>query len=103
MISPIENSGMLLRTQDFSAVRHNEENQTSVAHSQIQGQLDKTEEAMSQTVVSKENSSKSDTNHDAREEGRNKYFDIRKKKKNDAVASEGVVVKKSTTRFDMTI
>lgn len=103
MISPIENSGMLLRTQDFSAIRQNEENQTTVAHSQIQGQLDKTEEAVAHTVISKEDSSRSDTNHDARQEGRNKYIDMRKKKKSDAVAKEGVVVKKTATRFDMSI
>lgn len=103
MISPIENNGMLLRTQDFSAIRHNEDNQSNVAHLQIQGRLDKTEDAVSHTVVSKEDANQSDTQHDARKEGKNKYYDMRKKKKTSEVASDGVVIKKTQGGFNITI
>lgn len=103
MISPLENSGMLLRTQDFSSIRQNENNQGALAHSQIQSELDKTEDVTLHSVVKQDDADKSDTRHDARQEGRNKYYDMRKKKKAEPDLSEGIVVKKSPAKFDISI
>ena len=103
MISPIENTGMIMRTQDFSAVRHNEDNHSANVHVQIQERMDKADEANAHTVIQKDNADSADTRHDARDEGRNKYFSTRKKKQNDDVAEEGVVVVKRKSGFDITI
>lgn len=102
MISPIENSGMIMRTQDYSTVRQNEDNHSNNIHVHIQEQMDKTDDNKSHTVRSRDDADSSDTHHDARDEGRNKYFDTRKKK-SEKVAKDGVVIAKSKNRFDISI
>lgn len=103
MISPIENSGMILRTQDFSGVRHNEENHSANVHVRIQESIDKSEEANAHSVREKDNADKSGTHHDARDEGRNKYFSLRTKQKKEKEQEDGVVVKKKPGGFNITI
>jgi len=103
MISPIENSGMILRTQDFSSVRHNEDNHSANVHVQIQEALDKSDDANAHSVRKKDNADKSGTHHDARDEGRNKYVNLRTKKKNNKAEEDGVIVKKQPGGFNITI
>lgn len=103
MISPIENSGMLMRTQDFSVMRQNEDNHSGNIHVQIQSRMEKTEDVNAHSVVTKDNADGANTEHDARQEGRNRYVNIRKKKKSDALADEGVVVVKKKSGFDISI
>ena len=103
MISPIENNGMVMRMQDFSSIRQNEENVSVNQHMQIQDTLDKTDDANAHTVREQSDSDGADTRHDAREEGRNKYFDNRKKKGQNSVPLEGRMVAKGRGGFDITV
>ena len=103
MISPIENNGMVLRMQDFSQVRQNEENVSVNQHVVIQEDLDKTEESNAHSVVKKDNADGTGTDHDARQEGRNKYTDNRKKKNAGSVPSSGRMVAKGQGGFDISI
>ena len=103
MISPVENNGMVLRTQDFTAIRHNEENRANNQHVQIQDTLDQNEDVSAHTVREKDNSDGADTRHDAREEGRNKYVNLRKKNDKKDPLGEGVVVAKKRASFDMSV
>lgn len=103
MISPIENNGMVMRMQDFSSVRQNEENVSLNQHITIQNSIDKNGEAVARSVHEKDNSDGADTHHDAREKGRNKYYDTRKKKSKDESLKDGIVVAKGKSVFDITI
>lgn len=103
MITPIETNGMMLRTQDFSVLRQNEENHLSNQHIQIQNSIDKSGEENARSVQKKDDSNGAGTRHDAKEEGRNKYVNMRKVKKADDPLKEGVVVAKGKGGFDLSI
>lgn len=103
MISPIETNGTVLRMQDFSTIRHNEENHAGNQHLVLQDAQDKAEDTNAHTVQKKADSDGADTHHDAREEGRNKYIDTRKKKDKNPISREGVVIAKQKGGFDISI
>ena len=94
MISPIENNNMVVRAMDFSVIKHNENEQPHNQHVTIQEDIDRRDDAHVMTVREKDNADKSGTEHDAREEGRNKYYNMRKKpdKKDESVPDEGIVI-----------
>ena len=94
---------MMLRTQDFSAIRQNEENHSVLQHVRIQDDKDKEQDANAHSVQKKDNADGSDTQHDAREQGRNKYFDTRKKKKSNDLDDGGIVIAKNRGGFDLKI
>lgn len=81
MISPIESNGMVARTQDYASMRQQDDSKLFGAQLSIQQRMDERDQANVRTVRDANGSGKSDTHHDARDEGRNKYFDIRDKKK----------------------
>lgn len=103
MISPIENNNMVVRAMDYSNVRQNELSQPQTAHVVIQEQIDRKEESNAHSVREKDNSDKSDTHHDAKEEGRNKYFSQRRTKTEKEQLDEGKVVAKSAGGFNVTV
>lgn len=103
MISPIENNNMVYRAQDYSTVRQNELSHPQTTHVVIQEQLDRRDESKAHSVRAKDNSDKSDTHHDAKEEGRNKYFSQRKKKSDKEELDEGIVMPKSSGGFNITV
>ena len=103
MISPIENNNMVVRAQDYSTVRQNELTHAETTHVVIAKEIERKEDSIAHSVTKKDNSDKSDTHHDAKEEGRNKYFSQRKTKKGNESLDEGVVVKKSPGGFNITV
>ena len=95
---------MIVRAMDFQAVKANENEMPHTQHMVIQEDIDKTDDNHVNTVREKDDADKSDTHHDAREEGRNKYFNNRRtKKKDDEVPEEGRVIPLSTGGFNITI
>ena len=104
MITPIENNNMVVRAMDFQAVKQNEIEHPHTQHVVIQEDLDKNESAHVNSVHAKDNADGSGTDHDAKEEGRNKYFSNRKTaKKKDEVPDEGRVIPLSPGGFNITI
>ena len=94
MISPLENNNMVVRAMDFSIIQHNENEHPHTQHVVIQEDIDKRDDSNVMTVREKDNADKSGTEHDAKEEGRNKYVSLRnkdKKEKNE-VPDEGIVI-----------
>ena len=55
------------------------------------------------TVQKKDDSDGANTHHDAKDEGRNKYYNNRNVKKKNALDSKGVVVPKGMGGFDMSV
>ena len=103
MISPLETNNMVVRAMDFQTVRQNEIEHPHTQHVVIQEDIDKNEDANVNTVHTKDNADKSGTEHDAKEEGRNKYFSTRKIKKKDEIPEEGKVIKLGQGGFNITI
>ena len=103
MITPIENNNMVVRAMDYQSVRTNELEHPHTQHMIIQDDIDKNEDSNVNTVHEKDNADKSGTDHDAREEGRNKYFSTRRTKKKDEVPEEGKVIALRPGGFNITI
>lgn len=112
MISPIENNGMIAISQDISAIQQHNDGIATLHQSQIQRAADNQVEENAHSVQKKDDADKPDTHHDAREEGRNKYFNNRKNKPKkgsdadgaqDASPADGFMVPKGPGRFDIKI
>ena len=104
MISPIMASGIALQTQNVNMINHGEENRTQLNYEQTQVTVDNRRDEVHNTVISSQESDSTDTRHDARDEGKNKYFNNRNnnaKKKNPS--SDGVVIKKQGGGFSVSI
>lgn len=103
MISPIENNGMIARTQDYASYRNQEDIKLAGSQVQVREQVEEQNVEHVRTVHQSDDSDKSDTHHDAREEGRNKYFDIRKGRKDEKPETDGKVIVKKNANFDLRI
>ena len=103
MISPLENNNMVMRAMDFSVMKQNENDHPQTQHVLIQENIEKNDDSHVKTVHTKDNADKSGTEHDAKEEGRNKYFSTRNTKKKNEVPDEGVVIPLNQGGFNITI
>lgn len=103
MISPIENNGMISRLQDISNLTHNEEHRAVLDHFNTQQTVEKKQERYNHTVSQSEDSTDSDTRHDAKEKGRNEYVNLYQKEKKKSLPKEGKVVQKQRNGFDIKI
>ncbi|MBR1910675.1 MAG: hypothetical protein IJ821_08865 [Lachnospiraceae bacterium] len=103
MITPIENNNMVVRAMDYQAVKVNENEHPHTQHVVIQEDIDKNDDSHVNTVREKDNADKSGTEHDAKEEGRNKYYSTRKTKKKDEIPEEGRVITLGSGGFNITI
>lgn len=103
MITPIQTNGIISLTQDTHIIRNAEDSRPAVDYQNAQALVENRDNQQSKTVVNAEDSSGTDTHHDAREEGKNKYIDLRDKTKKKEGPKEGVVVKKTSGGFDLRI
>jgi len=104
MISPIMSNGIVAQTQNVSAIQHGDENRTQLNYQQTSATVENQRETAHNTVIASQDSSKTGTQHDAKEEGKNKYFDNRNKNKKKPQDSDGqVVIKKTPGGFDMSV
>ena len=88
---------------DFQTIRQNELDQPHNQHVVIQEDIDKNDDSHVKTVRQKDNADKSGTDHDAKEEGRNKYYSMRKEKKEEEIPDEGIVIPVRPGGFNITI
>lgn len=73
-INRIELQGQIVRTQDYQAVKHQEDSRTSVEQTSLQSQIQKQESARLTRVQTSEHASAQNMgHHDASEKGKNKY------------------------------
>lgn len=106
-IGSFEINAMMGRTQDYSILKHHEDNKTNVDQSVFQNQSDKQVESKSQTVQSSAQSETNQQQKDAREKGDNEYAGDGGKNRNAAranagIAGDGKVIKKGNAvpRFE---
>jgi len=93
MITPLESNGMISRVQDISIIKHNEDSKSELVQQHSQSDFDTRQDQNVHTVHSADDTSSTDTHHDAREKGRNEYFDQRKKEKKKAAVTDRVIAK----------
>lgn len=104
MITPIMNNGIVAQTQNVNLINNGEENRNQVNYQQTQVTVDSQREQAHSTVISSQDSAQTNTQHDAREEGRNKYFNNRNDNKKKKPQPFGTVTKKQGGGgFDMSI
>lgn len=99
-INPI-NIATMARTQDFSTIKHNEDNRAAMTQIAINTQEDKDARMRSGQVIKKEEAGWHQKKFDAREKGDNQYSgDGGKKRREEPVAK---VLKKEREGFDVKI
>ena len=103
MISPILNNGIITQTQNVNYINNNAEHRTEINYQHIQTNVQNSSEVAHRTVVASNESAESNTQHDARDEGRNKYFDNRNKDKKKESKPDGIVKKKDSGGFDFRV
>ncbi len=101
-ISPIEFNGMVGRTQDFSTVRHNEEQKGMVDQSNFQNHFEQEVKQNISTVRKQDNADPKNKKFDAKDKGDGEYSGDggRNRKKN---AAKGTAVSKTQGGFDIKI
>lgn len=101
-ISPIELNGMVGRTQDFSAVRHNEEQKGMVDQSNFQNHLEQEVKQNISTVRRQDNAEWKNKKFDAKDKGDGEYTGDggQNRKKG---AAKVTVLNKSQGKFDIKV
>lgn len=102
-LNPIEITGTVNRATDIYQMRNQHENKmyadTSVNLSNVQKNVDD----KSNKVVKSDNADMFNHKFDAKEKGKNQYFNNRNTKNKDDEESDGKVIVKKTKGFDMSI
>lgn len=103
-ISPLEMHGMYSRTQDFTAIKQNEDNHAMLGQNMLHTQAEKEQQQKATVVVKTNESETRQQKQDAREKGKNEYMGDggRNRKKNEP-KGDGTVKPKAATHFDMSI
>lgn len=99
-ISPVD-MNMMQRLTDVAQIKHNENARPEIMHTFIGQQLDKDVQDRAETVIKKDDADKNDTNHDAKEKGKNEYQHNGEKRQSKKPA-EKIEVKKPVS-FDVKI
>lgn len=104
-IGPIELQGTVLRTQDYTQLKHQEDTKGVVDQSHFQDQLKREVDDRSYQVSSKERAENQMKKFDAKEKGSNEYHHQNgdKKKKKEEMPEPGRVFLKHPGGFDVSI
>lgn len=104
-IRPIDFNGMIQRTDDIGHMKQQQEQKPLTDQQFIQSQVRQNEQQQLHQVVQSNEGNRMKNHADAREEGKNKYFqDSNKKKKSLSKPEEGRVIRKNQTgSFDLKI
>lgn len=104
MISRVELQGQVTRAQDFTNIKHNEDNKGMVDQSNFQQQFHQTVEARARQVIQGERTENEGKNFDAREKGNGHYAgDGGRNRRKEEKEKDGKVVLKGRGGFDMKI
>ena len=104
-IRPVDISGLVQRSDDIGAIKHQQDSRPAVEQQNVQTQMVKKEDELRHQVMNPENSGKTDTHADAREKGKNSYF-FRKKSdenKRKEQPEDRVVKKHAGGSFDVKV
>lgn len=103
-IGMVELHGAIQRTQDYTAVKHQENMKPAVDQTNFQANMEKKIDEKINQVVQGEDTSKSENHADAKEKGNGQYAgDGGAKRKKQEIPKEGKVVMKGVSHFDMSV
>lgn len=103
-ISPLEMHGMYSRTQDFTTLKHNEDNKGMLSQNMIQNQTEKEQLHQAKVVVHTQETQGQKQRQDARDKGNGIYMgDGGKKRKKEDAKAQGSMQKKTDSHFDMLV
>lgn len=104
-ISPIEFNATISRTQDFTTIKHNEDQKGMINQSNFQTQMDKETKQHLKQVRNANNADKKQDNTDAKEKGNGQYFGDggRNRKRNMPPSVGDKVTGKKSGGFDISI
>ena len=102
-IGPIEMTGMVTRTQDFSQFKVNEDNKAVLDQSNIYTNVQKKVQEQNKQVINPDNADYHEYRYDAKEKGNGTNQDKRKQKKKEEKEEDGTVTVKKPSGFDIRI
>ena len=105
-IRPVDFNGMIQNQQNVSNVKHSEDQKPLLQQHQAMQTVTKQQEASAKQVIHKDDLEREEYKFDAREEGKNKYQQDRKKRKakqKEIVEDGQVRVKGEARGFDITV
>ncbi len=104
-INRIELQGTITRAQDYTTIKHNEDNKGMIDQSNFQTQFQKTVESKVSQVHQGDNAENGKKNYDAKEKGGGEYSGDggRRRKKDQEKEPDGRVLLKGIGRFDTKI
>lgn len=103
-ISRVELQGQVTRAQDFTTIKHNEDNKVTVEQTNIQRQFDQNVDMKLRHVNQGEQAQNQQKRFDAKEKGNGTYSgDGGKRRKKEEKEKDGTVTLKSRGGFDMRI
>lgn len=105
-VGMVELHGAIQRTQDYTAIKHQENAKPTVDQANFQTQMDKRVEEKHTQVLQGDDTTRNENHADAREKGKNSYAGDggANRKKKDNVQEGKVVLKgKGVSHFDMSV
>ncbi|MCM1126705.1 MAG: hypothetical protein NC429_09555 [Lachnospiraceae bacterium] len=103
-ISRVELQGQVTRAQDFTTIKHNEDNKTMVDQTNIQRQFDQNVDNRLRQVNQSDQAENQQKRFDAKEKGNGTYSgDGGRRRKKEEKKEDGKVVLKGRGGFDMKI
>ena len=102
-VGPATLNGLIPRTQDFSAIKQQEDNKPVIEQHNIQENLKLHEERQLKQVNHADDANQHQKKYDAKEKGSNEYQGNQKKRKKPEEKKDGVVLKQASGRFDMKV
>lgn len=103
-ISRVELQGQLTRAQDFTNIKHNEDNKALVDQSNFQRQFDQSVETRIRQVHQSDRAENEGKRFDAKEKGNGHYAgDGGQKRKKEEKEKDGKVVLRGRSSFDIKI
>ena len=91
------------RAQDYTTIKHNEDNKVNVDQANFSEQFQKTTEQNIREVRHSDNTQWHENKPDAKEKGKGSYAGDGGAKRKKSVSQEGRVVLKGTSHFDMSV
>ncbi len=102
-LGPIELNGVISRTQDFSTIKHNEDNKGMMDQQVFQNTFEKALDVKHTQVIRQDDIRKEERKFDAREKGDNEYRGDGGRQKKKEENAGGKVIVKGRQSFDIKI
>lgn len=102
-VGPLQMNGIISITQDYSALKQNEDNKGSIQQQAFQNTFEKTVDAKTHQVTQGDNSGRSEGKADAREKGSNEYAGDGGRQRQKEKNTNGKVIVKGRQSFDVKI